>query len=201
MSGLPRRIGTSIAALSAVTLLAAGCGSSTTEGTAIAADNAGPTSTSSSSTTTTETSIEGTDEGGDIDLDVEIGECVQLGGSMEDATIDNATCGSNESNYKVIGKAPTSDQCVADADQSYYETLRGVEQGALCLDIDWVIDGCMDMPSGGDPIRIECNDPSAEDGVRVTEIVQGRGVVDDCTKSDTGFEYTERKFVVCVDDL
>ncbi|MGV9744276.1 LppU family putative lipoprotein [Rhodococcus zopfii] len=160
---------------------------------AAAASTAAP----SSSKTTTATSPSSSDA--DLDIDVEIGDCVNLGGTVDDAVIDNATCGSMESNYKVIDKVVASDECVSDADQTYYETLGGVETGALCLDIDWVVGTCMEL-DGEDPVRIDCNDPAAE-GEKVTEIVQNSDDVNDCATSAGGFVYSERRFVVCTDTL
>ncbi|MFC8043796.1 hypothetical protein [Nocardia sp. NPDC057353] len=136
--------------------------------------------------------------GGDIDFDAAIGDCVTLGGTINDATIAKASCGSRASNYKVIGKAPTSTACVGDRDNYYAETLNNVETGALCLDIDWVVGGCMDV-GGDDPKRIDCTE-SAIEGIRVVNIVQGTDDVGACDTS-SGFKYSERRFVVCVEDL
>lgn len=159
---------------------------------------AAPTTAPSSSKTTTATSPSSSSDA-DLDIDVEIGDCVNLGGTVDDAVIDNATCGSRESNYKVVGKVGSSDECVSDIDQTYYETLGGVETGALCLDIDWVVGTCMEL-DGKNPVRVDCNDPAAE-GEKVTEILQNSDDVEDCTISEGGFVYNERRFVVCTDSL
>ncbi|GAB2698175.1 hypothetical protein GCM10027089_19860 [Nocardia thraciensis] len=138
-----------------------------------------------------------TTTGGSVDFRAEIGDCVALGGTNEDATIEKAVCGSPESNYRVVGKAPTSDQCVSDADSVYYESRRGQETGALCLDRDWVVGGCMDI-AGNDTKRVDCAG-SAVEGVRVLRILQNTDSVDAC-HSD-GFVYHQRRFVVCVQDM
>ncbi len=52
-----------------------------------------------------------------VDIDVEIGDCVRLGGTADAATIDEAVCGSDKSNYKVVGKAAKNAQCASDVDQ------------------------------------------------------------------------------------
>jgi hypothetical protein len=182
-------------------LLLAGCSSDVTPR---AIPASGDVVTSSSSTAQTTTSAAPSGRGGDdvdIDIDVEIGECVELGGTMTAATIDNATCGSPDSNYKVVGKAPTNAECVSDVDQYYYETFDDVEQGALCLDVDWVVGGCMDFPVADDPERVECSSPGF-DTVRVVEILEGTTEVNDCASDATsGFSYDERNFIVCVEDL
>lgn len=178
-------------------LFAAGC-SSSDAGNAVAADTTTSSSTSAAASTTDDVSgQEGIDAGGSTDIDVEIGQCVTLGGTMTAATIDNAECGSMESNYKVIAKAELNEQCPTDVNQTYYETLDGVEQGALCLDVDWVVDGCMSVPTGGDdePARVDCGDPSAIDVEQVTEIKTGSADPNDCPEG--GFAYEARQFVVC----
>ncbi|MFC8528968.1 hypothetical protein [Nocardia sp. NPDC057227] len=136
--------------------------------------------------------------GGNIDFEASVGDCVTLGGTINDATIAKASCGSRASNYKVIGKAPTSTGCIGDRDNYYAETVNSVQTGALCLDIDWVVGGCMDV-GGDDPKRIDCTE-SAIEGIKVTNIVQGTDDVSACS-SGSGFKYSDRRFVVCVEDL
>ncbi|MGW4364843.1 LppU family putative lipoprotein [Nocardia takedensis] len=139
-----------------------------------------------------------TTRGGNTDFQASVGDCVTLGGTTNDATITKASCGSRASNYKVIGKATTSTGCVGDRDNYYAETLNGVEQGALCLDIDWVVGGCMDV-GGDDPKRIDCSERGVQP-IRVTNIAQGTSDPGSCG-SGTGFTYEERQFVVCVEEL
>jgi hypothetical protein len=186
-----------LAAGAALTLmLAAGC-SSSDAGTAVAADTTASSSSAAPTTTDNVSGQEGIDAGGSTDIDVEIGQCVKLGGTMTAAEIDNAECGSMESNYKVIAKAAENEQCPTDVNQTYYETLNGVEQGALCLDVDWVIDGCISVPSTGmdEPARVDCADPSATSVEKVTEIKTGTADPNDCPEG--GFAYEARQFVVC----
>ncbi|MFC8042886.1 hypothetical protein [Nocardia sp. NPDC057353] len=135
---------------------------------------------------------------GALEFDPAIGECVRLGGTLDDATIVGAPCGSVESNYVVIGKAATSDGCIADRDNYYAETVDGAEVGALCLDVDWVFGGCLDV-GGDDPQRIDCGAPAVE-GIRVLNRVDGTDDVAACA-SGVGYRYTERHFVICVEDL
>ncbi|MCE4264004.1 hypothetical protein CJ178_24950 [Rhodococcus sp. ACPA4] len=206
MSGIVGRLCTAVIATSAIAIFATGCGSDV-EPKAIAESSstvADSTTTSASTTTSKIDGQEGTDAGGDVDIDVNIGDCVKIGGTTNDAEIDHAVCGSDESNYKVVAKAPTSDECASDIDQTYYETLLGQEQGAVCLDIDWVVGGCMDLGPGGlddEPARIDCAD-SGSDVVQVIEILQGSTSIEDCgSEADSGFEHAERKFTVCTATL
>jgi len=183
-------------------LLLSACGSEV-EGTATPAaggliDAQTTTGTAGTTTTRPTTTTTTTGSAGSIDFDAEVGECVHLGGTTDDAEIDLADCGSAQSNYKIISKEASNSDCISDADSYYYETLDGVEQGALCLDVDWVVGGCMDL-SGEDPRRIECTAPTT-DGVRVVEIQQNKTDVNDCPSSG-GFVYDVRRFVVCTEDL
>lgn len=195
-TGLKRAMG--VGAVVAATALAAGCGGGSVEGSATAAD--GAAASSSSSAPTTVAGQQGTDQGGRVDIDVEIGECVRLGGTSEDATIAEARCGSDESNYRVIAKAATNAQCPSDADQVYYETRRGNERGALCLDVDWVMGGCMSLPDGEDePQRVDCDDRTAPNVERAIEVLEGVTDVEQCTEG--GFIYDERLFTVCTETV
>ncbi len=128
----------------------------------------------------------------------EIGECVRLGGAKDDADIAVFPCGSPEANYKIIGKAPTKEQCVKDANSYYYETVDGIEQGAFCLDYDWVVGGCMDF-AAEDPKHIPCTQRTSK-GVKVVAIQPDKTSVDDCP-TDGGYVYDQRKFAVCTEDL
>ncbi|MDV6232795.1 LppU family putative lipoprotein [Rhodococcus cercidiphylli] len=187
-----------LALSSCAALILAGCASEVS-GTAVAISGATipATTTTNPPTTTPQTDI---DDGGSVDIDVEIGECVALGGTVDEAAIDNATCGSPQSNYVVFAKTPTSAECPADADQYYYETYFDIEQGALCLDIDWQVGGCMDLV-GEFAQRIDCATPGA-DTRRVVTILQGTSSVDDCPDPALyGFEKDSRNFVVCVERL
>jgi hypothetical protein len=201
---LRRAAGIAVAAVAAVSLIAgcsadvelravpeAGSASSTTASSTTSAPSTSRTTTSAPSTTS------GSPSASDLDLevDVEIGDCVLLGGTVDDATIDNATCGTFDSNYLVVDIVTTSDEC--NSDQSYYESVRGNELGALCLDIDWQVDDCMDL-GGEDPKRIDCSDTAVE-GEKVTEILTDTTDVNDCSISDSGFVYEEREIVVCSD--
>lgn len=151
----------------------------------------------SAGTDTTESSTTTESSSGSIEFDANVGDCISLGGTTSNAKISTAACGSRSSNYKVIGKARTSAGCVSDRDNFYAETVDGIETGALCLDIDWVIGDCMDI--GGDvPARIDCTAAAAE-GVKVVEIAEN---TDGNTCSTTsGFEYPQRHRVVCVEKL
>jgi hypothetical protein len=139
-------------------------------------------------------------ESGDVDaVDVEVGECVALGGTASFATADEATCGSQEANYVVTAKTENSDQCSQDSDQWFYETRNNVQQGALCLDIDWVEGDCFEL-SGPVAERVACTTPGLQT-VRVGETVQGATDDSACDRGQRAFTYDERKFAVCLEQL
>ncbi|WP_246007938.1 LppU family putative lipoprotein [Gordonia oryzae] len=95
--------------------------------------------------------------GGDVDFDAAIGACVYLSGTMMDAKIDHATCGQAPASYVVVAKSPTKEVCPSDVEQTYYLTQGGIQQGALCLDTDWVVGQCMTVPSFGDAAHVPCS--------------------------------------------
>ncbi|MCL2535331.1 MAG: hypothetical protein FWE39_14315 [Nocardiaceae bacterium] len=197
---LRRSVG--VASVVAATALVAGCGGSV-EGTPMASQQGADTGRSTTTTGAVPTTVsgqQGTDAGGSVDIDVEIGDCVRLGGTSDAATIAEASCGSTRSNYKVVAKAAENAQCPSDVDQVYYETKWGSERGALCLDVDWVMGGCMSLPDGEDePQRVDCNDPTAPNVERAVEVIEGTTEVERC--SEGGFVHDERRFTVCTETV
>lgn len=193
-----RRAGLALVTVVAVAVLG-GCASETEgralpDADAVASTTATPAPASSRPTTAGTTAADL-----DLEVDVEPGDCVALGGAVDDATIDNADCGSRTSNYKVVDVVTSSDECSGDIDQTYFETRGGVETGALCLDIDWKVGECMDL-GGEDPQRIDCS-ATAILGEKVSEILIGTSDVNECSSSDAGYVYEERNFVVCTDSF
>ncbi|MGB2949981.1 MAG: hypothetical protein WBB62_05370 [Rhodococcus sp. (in: high G+C Gram-positive bacteria)] len=196
-----------LAFIACAAMIVAGCGTDITPTAIPEQDSVASSqqSTSAPSTPSQDPAREGEDLGGDVDIDVEIGDCVRLGGTQANATIDDAECGSAESNFVVIAKAPSQEECPTDIDQSYYVTVGGIEQGALCLDVDWVVGGCIDLGSEL-PQRIECPDASAAepltDSYLITDIWADTIDVERCPDPATGgFRYPERNFIVCFEEL
>ncbi len=96
-----------------------------------------------------------------------VGDCVRMGGPPDRPEATKAACGTPESNFKVVatvfGTSDGADQCPTDVD-SYY-SMRGAfseSRNTICLDIDWVVGGCMsiDQENGRDPVRVDCDDAS-----------------------------------------
>ncbi|MFQ6398472.1 hypothetical protein ACLMAJ_34160 [Nocardia sp. KC 131] len=125
-----------------------------------------------------------------VRLDINPGDCVELTGAGDTTALGKTACGSANSAYKIIAKAA---QCPTDADRTFHQT----PDSALCLDIDWVVGGCMEL-TPDNPKRIDCATPGSHDGARVVEVKQNTIDVNTCSKGDRGIVYHERKFVVCV---
>ncbi|KAA8881874.1 hypothetical protein F3087_40100 [Nocardia colli] len=138
-----------------------------------------PTTTSSTSTPPSST----TDA---VAVAVGVGDCVALDADA----VEKATCGTGDAAYRVVGQAPENDQCPSDADRS-----STTDHGALCLDIDWVVGGCMDVRS--EPKHTTCSTGA----VRVLDVKVGTTDVNSCPTGDRGFVYDQRRFVVCVNQL
>ncbi|GAB7144579.1 LppU family putative lipoprotein [Mycobacterium riyadhense] len=142
-------------------------------------------------------------------VDFKVGECLKLGGTPDRPKATKATCGSRASNFKVVAAFQgTGDraQCPTDVDSSYsmHNAVSGVNN-TVCLDIDWVIGGCMsvDPHHTTDPFRVDCNDGSVPHRQRATQILTDLDppvTVDQCA-SGLGYTYTQRRFVVCVENV
>lgn len=196
-----RARGLVVAAAVCMTVAASACSTASEP----AAPEAGSSSSAPESTTSTTESDASTTTpaGSEVTLTgvpVSAGDCVALSGGTSTAAAEEAECGSAEANYRVSQTVPLSSACPADTDQVYYETVDGVEQGALCLDIDWVVGGCMTVPLDQPAHRVECDDPDATFVSRATRILEDTDSVDACGGSG-GYAYSVRKFVVCVEEM
>jgi hypothetical protein len=136
-----------------------------------------------------------------------VGDCLRVGGTAERPQATKVACGSSASNFKVVatvaGEADRG-QCPADVDSSY--SMRNVfSNNTACLDIDWVVGGCMsvDPDNNTDPVRVDCSDRSVPHRQRATEILNDlkNPVSADLCASGVGYAYAERRFVVCVEDI
>lgn len=135
--------------------------------------------------------------------DLQPGDCLRVGGTPERPETTQFECGSPESNFRVAAVVEDSKQCPADVDS--YFTMRSAfaDSGTtVCMDIDWVIGGCMSIPPTGehDPVRADCSDTSAPHRQRATQILRDVASVDECT-SGLGYAYEQREFTVCVENV
>jgi hypothetical protein len=135
--------------------------------------------------------------------DLQVGDCLKVGGPPDRPETTKVECGSQGSNFKVVGTVENADDCFSDVD-SYYSARSSFSGSGptICMDIDWVVDGCMsvDPDNDRDPVRVDCNDASASNRQRATQILQKVANVDQCT-TGLGYAYDERQFTVCVEDV
>lgn len=132
--------------------------------------------------------------------DLQVGDCLKVGGPVDRPDAVKAVCGGPESNFKVVRTVEHTDQCPADVDSYYSSRSFGDSGTTVCMDVDWVIGGCMsvDPDNGRDPVRVDCADTSASNRQRATQILHNVANPDLCT-SGVGYPYDERQFTVCVD--
>jgi hypothetical protein len=112
-------------------------------------------------------------------------------------------CGSRDSNFKVVGSVEEAEQCATDVDSSYSMRTSFTGRGStVCMDIDWVVGGCMsiDPDNDRDPARVDCQDGSASNRQRATQIIHDVANVDQCA-TGLGYAYDERRFTVCVENV
>lgn len=139
--------------------------------------------------------------------DIAVGDCVQTGGPSDRPEADKKPCGTPESNFKVVavasGSADGADHCPTDID-SYYSMRSSFSDSrtTICLDIDWVVGGCMsiDPENGRDPVRADCRDATLPGRQRATQILENVANADQCA-SGVGYAYRERNFTVCVEHV
>ena len=135
--------------------------------------------------------------------DLQVGNCLKIGGPPYRLETTKVQCGSQQSNFKVVGIVADTGGCFSDVD-TYYSTKTSFSGSGstICMDIDWVVGGCMsvDADNHRDPVRVDCNDASAPNRQRATQIMQKVANVDQCA-TGLGYPYHQRQFTVCVEDV
>ncbi|MGE2727853.1 LppU family putative lipoprotein [Mycolicibacterium vaccae] len=137
--------------------------------------------------------------------EVAVGDCLRMNGPPDRPEVTPAECGSDESNYTVVavvsGGGTDTDGCPADVD-SYYskQSAFSDESTTICLDVDWVVGGCMSIESGRDPQRVRCDDTSVPARQRAIAVMRGEADAGACV-SGLGYAYEARGFTVCVEDM
>jgi hypothetical protein len=135
--------------------------------------------------------------------DLQVGDCLKFGGTVDRPEATKVLCGSKDSNFKVIAKVDDTGKCPLDADSSYSQRSSfSSSSAAVCMDIDWVVGGCMsvDPQHGRDPSRADCGNASVPNKQRATQILSGVASVDQCA-SGVGYAYDQRRFTVCVENM
>ena len=90
--------------------------------------------------------------------DMQVGDCLKVGGPPDRPETARVQCGSPESNFRVVDVVQRTDDCPMDVD-TYY-SMRSSFSGSgstICMDVDWVVGGCMsiDPENGRDPVRVD----------------------------------------------
>jgi hypothetical protein len=135
--------------------------------------------------------------------DLKVGDCLKVGGTADRPEATKGDCGGEHSNFKVVATVNESDRCPTDADSYYSQSATfSPESTTACMDVDWVVGGCMsvDPEKDADPHRVDCGDASAAFRQRATQILTGVANVDQCA-SGLGYAYDEREFTVCVENV
>jgi hypothetical protein len=135
--------------------------------------------------------------------DLKVGDCLKVGGAADRPEANKVDCGSADSNFKVAATVNDSDRCPTDVDSYYSQSATfSPESTTVCMDIAWVVGSCMsvDPEHGRDPYRVDCEDASAPNRQRATQILTGVANVDQCG-SGLGYAYDERQFTVCVENI
>ncbi|WP_435405465.1 LppU family putative lipoprotein [Mycolicibacterium komossense] len=135
--------------------------------------------------------------------DLKVGDCLKVSGPVDRPEATKADCGSTVSNFKVAAVVAKSNQCPTDVDSYYSQSSTFTpESTTVCLDIDWLVGGCMsvDPENDRDPYRVDCADSGAANRQRATQVLAGVASVDQCA-SGLGYAYDERQFTVCVENV
>jgi hypothetical protein len=135
--------------------------------------------------------------------DLKVGDCLKVGGTVDRPEATKVDCGSAHSNFKVVATVNSSEQCPTDADSYYSQSATfSPESTTVCMDIAWVVGNCMsvDPENDADPYQVDCQDASAPNRQRATQILTGVANVDQCA-SGLGYAYDERQFTVCVENV
>jgi hypothetical protein len=135
--------------------------------------------------------------------DMRVGDCLKVVGPTDRPETIKVGCGSRDSNFKVVGSVEEAEQCATDVDSSYSVRSSFFDEGStVCMDIDWVVGGCMsiDPDNDRDPTRVNCHDAAASNRQRATQIMLNVANVDQCA-TGLGYAYDERRFTVCVENV
>ncbi|RIR82149.1 hypothetical protein D2E65_09305 [Mycobacteroides abscessus] len=106
--------------------------------------------------------------------------------------VKSATCGSADSNYRIIKITQRPAGCPTDSDQKFNRWTKEAEL-TLCLDYDWSPSSCLSI--GGATwyaTRVPCDRPRSE---QPQSVVLDSATVADCPTG--GYAHPERRFTIC----
>ncbi|WP_458573352.1 LppU/SCO3897 family protein [Mycobacteroides abscessus] len=125
-----------------------------------------------------------------LGVGLEQGDCVNLDQVLGRTQLNKVQCG-DSSAFRVIQIVSTVEQCVNDADLTYYSATK---RYAACLDYDWSPDRCLLIEQGQPVRKVDCATPRSE---RVELIVMSTDNTLNCSQG--GFAHPTRRFTVCTE--
>lgn len=125
-----------------------------------------------------------------------VGGCANLSGSQADAVFTLVDCGSSKSTYRIIQRVATPQQCVPDADRSFYHNSTSTGEYTACLDLAWDPAWCVAL---GPPVaKVNCTDPDVPRKIKPTSVVVNTTGIEGCAgAANGGYSHRERRFTVC----
>lgn len=93
-----------------------------------------------------------------LEVGLEQGDCVNLDQALGRTQLNKVQCG-DSSAFRVIQIVSTLEQCVNDADLTYYSATK---RYAACLDYDWSPDRCLLIEQGQPVRKVDCATPRSE---------------------------------------
>lgn len=126
-----------------------------------------------------------------------IGACVNLSGKTSAAVFNLTNCDSPDSNYRIIQRVATPNDCVKDADRRYYNLGDDGTEWTACMDLAWRADSCLSVQKVA-VRRVSCNDTNAENKQKPVQLISSTETVNDCA-SGSGFAHPVRRFTVCTE--
>lgn len=117
-------------------------------------------------------------------------QCVSVDTTVEPPVVNEQTCGSSQSTFRVIDRVGHDSDCVSDADV-IYSWASGAVLGALCLDYDWGNGQCLRITEHT-AAKALC---SESDVVRPQFAVIGAVDVSYCPSG--GIAHPVRRYTIC----
>ncbi|WP_420872459.1 LppU/SCO3897 family protein [Mycobacteroides salmoniphilum] len=126
-----------------------------------------------------------------------VGACASLSGKTSAATFKLTDCDNPDSNYRIIQRVATPNDCVKDADRRYYNLGDDGTEWTACMDLAWRADSCLSVQKVA-VRRVSCNDTTAENRQKPVRVISNVETVNDC-QSGVGFAHPVRRFTICTE--
>lgn len=128
-----------------------------------------------------------------------VGTCVNLADGRNSGAGLLAEVDCAKASFKIVQIADLPNSCVADSDERYFKGIaKDNISYALCLDINWRPDSCVEMKSDARPKVVEC--ANRKDVFRATRVLSNTIEPAACG-ADSAVIHPNRRFAVCVAEL